>query len=151
MRVYFDTSALAKAYWPETGSGDVEDLLSGAQTTFLSDLNRLELRCMLARRSRTGELNSTQIQAAWSQFELDVASEYFDLTPMPQSSWSIARELIDRVAPIALRTLDALHIAIAASLPLVTFVTADRAQRDAARLLGITTIGIALAHSDAQT
>ena len=145
MRVYFDTSALAKAYWPETGSGDVEDLLAGAEATFLSDLNRLELRCMLARRSRTGELNAAQIQAAWSQFELDIASEYFELTSMPPSGWSVARELIDRVDPIALRTLDALHIAIAASLPSVTFVTADRAQRDAARLLGITTIGIALA------
>ena len=44
----------------------------------------------------------------------------------------------------ALRTLDALHVAVASGLPGVTFVTADRAQRSAAQQLGLNTVGIAL-------
>ena len=147
MNAYFDTSALAKAYWPERGSADVDEVLSRADTTFLSELNRIELRCMLARRGRTGELNAMQIDATWAQFELDIAGDYFNVVAMPASAWPTARELIDRVAPIALRTLDALHVAIALAMPSVTFVTADRAQREAATALGIPTIGIALAQA----
>ena len=144
MRLYFDTSALAKAYTSEAGSADVDDYLGRGTTIFLSDLNRIELRCMLARRFRMGELNAMQEQAIWSQFLLDVADEYFEPVPLPASAWTVATELIDRVAPVALRTLDALHVAMAGSLPAITFVTADRAQRNAAQQLGLTTVGIAL-------
>ena len=144
MRLYFDTSALAKAYTIETGSADVDDFLGRGTTIFLSDLNRIELRCLLARRFRMGELNAMQEQAIWSQFLLDVADEFFEPVPLPATAWTVATELIDRVAPVALRTLDALHVAMASSLPAITFVTADRAQRNAAQQLGVNTVGIAL-------
>jgi uncharacterized protein len=147
MRIYYDTSALAKAYASETGSADVDDFLSRASVNYLSELNRVELRCMLARRMRSGEIDAVQEHAVWSQFELDIAAEHFDVLPVPPAAWAVAREMIERVTPIALRTLDALHVAIASTIPSVTFVTADRAQRDAALALGIETIGIALAQS----
>ena len=144
MRLYFDTSALAKAYTSERGSQDVDEFLARGTTIFLSDLNRVELRCMLARRLRSGELSAVQEQAIWSQFLLDVANEFFEPVALPASAWAVATQLIDRVAPVALRTLDALHVAMASSLPAITFVTADRAQRNAAQQLGLATVGIAL-------
>jgi len=144
MRLYLDTSALAKAYTSEQGSTDVDEFLSRGTTIFLSDLNRIELRCMLARRFRSGELSAAQEQAIWSQFLLDVANEFFEPVALPASAWTVATQLIDRVAPVALRTLDALHVAMASSLPAITFVTADRAQRNAAQQLGLATVGIAL-------
>ena len=144
MRLYFDTSALAKAYASEQGSADVDDFLARGTTVFLSDLNRLEMRCMLARRLRSGEISAVQEQAIWSQFLLDVSNEFFEPVALPVSAWTVATQLIDRVAPVALRTLDALHLAMASTLPSITFVTADRAQRDAAIQLGMPTAGIAL-------
>ena len=144
MRLYFDTGALAKAYTSEQGSTDVDEFLSRGTTIFLSDLNRIELRCMLARRFRSGELSAAQEQAIWSQFLLDVANEFFEPVALPASAWTVATQLIDRVAPVALRTLDALHVAMASSLPAITFVTADRSQRNAAQQLGLATVGIAL-------
>lgn len=144
MRLYFDTSALAKAYTSERGSADVDDFLARGTTVFLSDLNRVELRCMLARRLRSGEISAVQEQAMWSQFLLDVSNEFFEPVTIPTSAWAVATQLIDRVAPIALRTLDALHVAMASTLPSITFVTADRAQRNAANQLGMPTVGIAL-------
>ena len=144
MRLYLDTSALAKAYTSERGSTDVDEFLSRSTTIFLSDLNRVELRCMLARRFRSGELSAAQEQASWSQFLLDVANEFFEPVALPASAWTVATQLIDRVAPVALRPLDALHVAMASSLPTITFVTADRAQRNAAQQLGLATVGIAL-------
>lgn len=144
MRLYLDTSALAKAYTSEQGSTDVDEFLSRGTTIFLSDLNRIELRCMLARRFRSGELSAAQEQAIWSQFLLDVANEFFEPVALPASAWTVATQLIDRVAPVALRTLDALHVAMASSLPAITFVTADRSQRNAAQQLGLATVGIAL-------
>ncbi len=144
MRLYFDTSALAKAYTSERGSADVDDFLARGTTVFLSDLNRVEMRCMLARRLRSGEISAVQEQAMWSQFLLDISNEFFEPIALPASAWSVATQLIDRVAPIALRTLDALHVAMASALPAITFVTADRAQRNAAQQLGMPTVGIAL-------
>ncbi|TAG49455.1 MAG: PIN domain-containing protein [Betaproteobacteria bacterium] len=144
MRLYFDTSALAKAYTSERGSADVDDFLSRGTTVFLSDLNRVELRCMLARRLRSGEISAALEQAMWSQFLLDVSNEFFEPVAVPASAWTSATQLIDRVAPVALRTLDALHVALASTLPSITFVTADRAQRSAAQQLGLPTVGIAL-------
>ena len=144
MRLYFDTSALAKAYTSERGSADVDDFLARGTTVFLSDLNRVEMRCMLARRLRSGEISAVQEQAMWSQFLLDISNEFFEPIALPESAWSVATQLIDRVAPIALRTLDALHVAMASALPAITFVTADRAQRNAAQQLGMPTVGIAL-------
>ena len=144
MRLYFDTSALAKAYTSEPGSQDVDEFLARGTTVFLSDLNRVELRCMLARRVRAGEISAVQEQAVWSQFLLDVSNEFFEPFAMPSTAWSVATQLIDRVAPVALRTLDALHVALASTLPAITFVTADRAQRAAAQQLGMQTVGIAL-------
>ena len=144
MRLYFDTSALAKAYTTEQGSADVDDFLARGTTVFLSDLNRIELRCMLARRLRSGEISAVQEQAMWSQFLLDVSNEFFEPVTLPLSAWIVATQLIDRVAPVALRTLDALHLAMASTLPSITFVTADRAQRNAAIQLGMPTVGIAL-------
>ena len=144
MRLYLDTSALAKAYTSEQGSTDVDEFLSRGTTIFLSDFNRIELRCMLARRFRSGELSAAQEQAIWSQFLLDVANEFFEPVALPASAWTVATQLIDRVAPVALRTLDALHVAMASSLPAITFVTADRSQRNAAQQLGLATVGIAL-------
>jgi predicted nucleic acid-binding protein len=144
MRLYFDTSALAKAYTTERGSTDVDDFLARGTTVFLSDLNRVELRCMLARRLRSGEINAVQEQAIWSQFLLDISNEFFEPIALPASAWSVATQLIDRVAPIALRTLDALHVAMASALPAITFVTAERAQRSAAQQMGMPTVGIAL-------
>ena len=144
MRLYFDTSALAKAYTTEQGSADVDDFLARGTTVFLSDLNRLEMRCMLARRLRSGEISAVQEQAMWSQFLLDVSNEFFEPVTLPLSAWIVATQLIDRVAPVALRTLDALHLAMASTLPSITFVTADRAQRNAAIQLGMPTVGIAL-------
>jgi uncharacterized protein len=144
MRLYFDTSALAKAYTSERGSTDVDDFLTRGTTVFLSDLNRVELRCMLARRMRSGEITAAQEQSIWSQFLLDVSNEFFEPIALPAAAWPVATQLIDRVAPIALRTLDALHVAIASALPAIVFVTADRAQRNAALQLGMHTVGIAL-------
>jgi uncharacterized protein len=144
MRMYFDTSALAKAYTSERGSAEVDEFLARGTTIFLSDLNRVELRCMLARRVRSGEISAAQEQAIWSQFLLDVSNEFFEPITLPAAAWSAASQLIDRVAPIALRTLDALHVAMASALPAIVFVTADRAQRNAALQLGMHTVGIAL-------
>ncbi len=144
MRLYFDTSALAKAYTSERGSADVDDFLTRGTTVFLSDLNRVELRCMLARRMRSGEITAAQEQSIWSQFLLDVSNEFFEPIVLPPAAWPVATQLIDRVAPIALRTLDALHVAMASTLPAIVFVTADRAQRNAALQLGMQTVGIAL-------
>ena len=144
MRLYFDTSALAKAYTSERGSDDVDDFLTRGTTVFLSDLNRVELRCMLARRMRSGEITAAQEQSIWSQFLLDVSNEFFEPVALPAAAWPVATQLIDRVAPIALRTLDALHVAMASTLPAIVFVTADRAQHNAALQLGMHTVGIAL-------
>ena len=71
----------------------------------------MELRCIRSALPH-GRAQCNAEQAIWSQFLLDAADEYFEPVPMPASAWTIATGLIDRVAPVALRTLDALHVAV---------------------------------------
>lgn len=53
--IYFDTSALAKWYLNEVGSGDVEKYIQEHGPVDMSDLTVVEMRCLLARRRRGGE------------------------------------------------------------------------------------------------
>jgi len=55
-RVYLDTSALAKWYLNETRSEAFVEYLLGVDVAVISSLTRVEMRSLLSRRRRMGEL-----------------------------------------------------------------------------------------------
>jgi uncharacterized protein len=138
-RCYIDTSALAKWYVPETGSEGFEDFVNGlaAPARVLSRLCPVELRCLLARRRRAGDFDADYECDAYALFSRHVVGGLFVIRPLSDLCFARAIELIERVAPVPLRTLDALHLAAAAEAGVELVATADRVMADAAEALGL--------------
>lgn len=137
MNAYIDTSALAKCYVREARSFDVLAWAEAAAPVAISGLTLVELRCLLARRRRAGQIDRSTERRALAEFELDLASRNWVLYPEWPGLYEAARQLIDLVPEVALRTLDALHLACARHYGCRLYATADRNQSEAAQALGI--------------
>ena len=137
MRIYLDTSALAKAYLTEVASDTVRSLIAQASHTYISSLNITEMRCMLARRVRSGHFAADVETRLWAAFQADIANEVFDLYPVQSTAYVEAAALIDRINPTPLRTRDALHLCIAEHLEPDRFITTDRQLAKAALTIGL--------------
>ncbi len=139
--IYFDTSSLAKAYIEEARSADVDEFLH-AQTerVAISDLSILEMRSTVARRQREGRFDTVTAARIWSTFQADINDGLFDVISAASGDFSLATRMIDRVSPLPLKTLDALHLAIAERVTALGFVTSDKQQLNAANALGFKTI-----------
>lgn len=137
MNAYIDTSALAKCYLREARSFDVLAWAEAAAPVAISGLTLVEMRCLLTRRRRAGQIDRGTERRALAEFELDLASRNWILYPDWPGLYEAARQLIDLVPEVALRTFDALHLACARHYGCQLFATADRTQSEAAQALGI--------------
>ena len=146
--IYFDTSALAKAYISEAGSDEVRELLSlNVDPICVSTLSLVEFRCAVARRTRARTLTELEGQRILSSFDDDIETGVFDVFAIDNVDHISARRLIDTVAPLPLKALDALHLAVvrrALETNETAFITSDPQQAAAARALGISTQTVAL-------
>ncbi len=149
--IYLDTSSLAKAYLQEIGSEQVRGLLEASDDSLaISTLSLVEFRCALGRRQRANMLSDSDARKIWSSFNIDLDSDVFDVLPVANEDHIAARHLIDQVAPLALKALDAIHLAVLtrqhSNDNSIRFATSDFQQAAAARSLKIETIGIAIAN-----
>ena len=134
---YLDTSALAKWYLNEPGSEDFERFLRDQRRAAISRLTTVEFRCLLARRRRAGELTTRIEQSAFRLFLDDVAAGYLQVHPLTDDHARNALVLLERLDTHSLRTLDALHLAIASAIGAETLATADRIMARAAGEIGL--------------
>jgi predicted nucleic acid-binding protein len=137
---YIDTSALAKRYIDEAGSEDFDAFLGTWPRVLISRLVVVEFRCVLQRRRRAGEIDVAYERAAMADFADDVRSGYFQVEPLTDRHAVVAHDLVGQLSDHYLRTLDALHLAIAQSAGVTTLATADRAMARTADALGIRTV-----------
>lgn len=136
-RVYVDTSALAKWYLNEPRSSDFADWIVEQAEPWISSLTSVEMRCLLARRRRTGEIDREIEIRVFSTFEEDVANGHLFLHPVDDEALLAALALIERLESVPLRTLDALHLALARQLAVPRLATADRTMAEAASELDL--------------
>jgi predicted nucleic acid-binding protein len=132
-----DTSALAKWYLEEPGSSAFEAFVNRTPDRTISRLVMVELRCLLARRRRASEIGSDHEASAWATFTAHAAGGVLAVEPVPDLRLHEARELIEVLPEIPLRTLDALHLAAAVAVGAATLATADPVMRRAAEALGL--------------
>jgi uncharacterized protein len=137
---YIDTSALAKRYIDEAGSEDVDAFLGRWPRVLISRLVVVEFRCVLQRRRHTAEIDPAYERAAMADFADDVRSGYFQIEPLTDRHAVVAHDLVGQLSDYSLRTLDALHLAIAQGAGVMVLATADRAMAHAAEALGIRTV-----------
>ncbi len=139
--IYLDTSALAKAYMPEARSSDVDELLlRESGNVAISELAILEMRCTVSRRTRERVVSAEVAAQVWSTFQDDVADGLFTVVTHSADDFRSATRVIETIAPIPLKTLDALHLAFARRASATQFASADKQQLAAASALGFQTI-----------
>jgi len=134
---YVDTSALAKWYLNEAFSEEVEAFLASVLPASISPLVKLEMRSLLARRRREGSVEPALENRILAVFENDVVSGHLSLLPARAEHFPLAETLIGALPGIPLRTLDALHLAIAKAEGVDLLATADIVMMHAAEHLGI--------------
>lgn len=127
MTTYFDSSALLKLVISEAGSDRIRaftrQLIEDGGEPSSSWLGESEFRRAGLRR----QLRVAQIEATIADFQL------FE---MPREVF----EQASRIPGIHLRTLDALHVAVAIRARAAHFVTYDRRQGEAAATLGLNVV-----------
>ena len=134
---YFDTSALAKWYVNESRSEDVEEYVRSVHPAYISILTKVEMRSLVARRAREGQIGPLTQGKVIATFEGDIAGGHLILLPHAVESFLIAESLLGAHPEIPLRTLDALHLGIMQAAGVMTLATADRVMAQAAGALGM--------------
>lgn len=92
---------------------------------------------MLARRRRSRDINSEIEKRALADFEDDVVRGFLEVRPLEEKHVIDARDLLVKLTTVPLRTLDALHLAIAIDIAADGLATADKNCATAARILGL--------------
>ena len=136
---YVDTSALAKRYVNEPRSDEFEQYVARSMPVAISRLTILELRCLLARRRRTGEIDARLERDAFAAFEGDVRNGALTVRPLEDAHAAAALQILVRLKAHPLRSLDAMHLAIALDVGATEIATADRVMATAAAALGLKT------------
>lgn len=131
---YIDTSVLVAYYCPEPGSEAAQRAVHDGKPD-ISALTEVEFFSALATKVRIGDLPNAQADRVLAMFERHVAGGCYRMLPIGSDQFGLARQWIGRRA-VPLRTLDALHLAVAASAS-VTLVTADAVLARAAECFGV--------------
>lgn len=134
MKVFIDSSALAKRYIREPGSEKVEKILSRASTLGLSSLCPVEIISAMCRRRRELSLTKDQYLLA-KQALVDDARDAEIVNVVPR----VVGKAISILEKEALRTIDAIHIGSALEWKASLFVSSDKKQVAAASRAGLKT------------
>ena len=136
---YIDTSALAKWYLPEQHSENFRDYIIGLGTAYISGLTVVEIRCLLARRRRNRQLGHADEQRVFAAFQNHIEQGHLTVYDVASHHFAEASNLIAMLPQCALRTLDALHLAVVTDAGLSAVATADQGFSEAATALGLAT------------
>jgi len=132
VKLFLDSSALAKRYIEEAGSGRVDELLAQASSLGISILALPEVTSALCRRRREKTLTPKQYIQAKTALVADVGdAEIVNLTD------AVVASAVGLLEESLLRAADAIHVACAREWGAGLFVSADGRQCKAARAVGL--------------
>jgi predicted nucleic acid-binding protein len=135
--IYVDASALAKLYLAEPESDAVDAFLSGRQGLQVSELGVTEILSAVARRRREGELTGRQAAQVRDALIHDAHSEAIRLLQLSPAVHREAERLLLSLDSPSLRTLDALHVALAISGGAAWMLTFDRRMAEVSSRVGL--------------
>lgn len=137
---YLDTSILAAYYCPEPLSEKVEKIIISARRPCISSLNEVELASAISRKIREKNLSREDGNKIFNQFQTHLKESLYRLITVEDRHYQTAKNWILQFA-VPLKTLDALHIAIAAENDL-TLLATDRQLIISAKHFGINVVNI---------
>ena len=137
--IYWDTSCILKLYAPEDDSGDYMRLAEKFGPLCTSDLAKTELFYGLIRKEAAGDIAPGAAQIAFASFLTDEGKGRFMFIPLGEDvraeAEKVALRCYRRTSPVAIRTLDGLHLATALVAALEEIATADERMLQALPLL----------------
>lgn len=133
--IYADTSLLLPVYVPEVNSDKANSAVDGVQELLVSDLTVAEFLVGLARKVKLGALAPEKAEEVRTAFEQHMAEGFLQRVPL-SGRHSEAAGHLSLQSPVMLRTLDALHLAVAIEHE-ATMATLDGRLSEAARAMGI--------------
>lgn len=141
---FIDTSALAKLYHWEVGSERMEALIEARRNRLIiSQLSLVEIESVFATKVRTGVIDKGALAQLRGRFYADLSRGRFAVALLARRHFQGAEALVRTYAvDHALRTLDALQLAVALDLyrrgAASELVTSDKALCEVAALEGLT-------------
>jgi predicted nucleic acid-binding protein len=135
---YVDTSVLAAYYCPEPLSYRAEKFLTTHRQPGISALTEVELFSAVSRKVREGGMSKRDANRIVTTFVSHTDNRLYTYIPVQQHHYRLARDWIG-LFELGLKSLDALHLAIASSEGL-TVVSADRNLLKSAKALGLNAI-----------
>jgi predicted nucleic acid-binding protein len=136
--VYLDTSVLVAYYCPEPTSHKIEALLKTKAAPAITELTELEMYSALSRKIREGGLEREDAVRILAQFQAHLDGGWYTKLPLETRHYRLAKDWM-RQFHVPLRSLDALHLAVAASAQ-VSLITADVGMAKAAEALSVATV-----------
>jgi len=133
--IFVETSAVARWYLPELRSVEIGRWFELHAPVDISTLAIAEMRSVLARKQRTGDLDAAAVVRVWAAFQAQLGEGVFVRHEVADRHVAAVPALIDRLPDHPLRTLDALYLAHALDLHASAVVTADRVLANAAAAL----------------
>ena len=121
--VYVDTSVIVAYYCPEVLSEKAEAFITTQARPAISSLTELELFSAISRKIREGDMNRKDGSRIIAKFLSHLDELFYTKIPIEPHHSRLARDWIGQFIT-SLRSLDAIHLAIASSEG-ATLVTAD--------------------------
>ena len=133
--MYLDTAILVKLFVTEPDSKFFAMLTDG-QVISSSVLAFTELWSALLAKERLGVISPAQRRRAWSAFENHLSEETIWLAPSGEAIYRRANRILEQCHPhVALRSLDALHLASCDQIQDWPLCTTDQRMRQAAAVM----------------
>ncbi len=137
MRIFLDSSALAKRYIQESGTQQVNELFIQADEIFVSLIALPEVISAMTRNKTEKKMTLEQFNERKNQLILDFQDfNVCDLTPQ------VIKRTLSFIENYSLRTLDAIHLASAMETKIELFVSADTRQLKAAQAVKIKVLSV---------
>ena len=131
--MYLDSAILVKLVVRETDSLFYAEQTNGQADVWISQLTLTESWSALVRKQREGAINVRARRVAWQKLERYFTDGMLGLVPVDESILKRANRIILRCHPrVALRSLDAIHLASCEAADAFPLLTNDRQMRTAA-------------------
>ena len=133
--MYLDTAIMVKLFVREPDS-DFFGRLTDGELLSSSVLSYTEFWSALLGKERAAAITREQRRRAWLAFQRNVDEELIVLAPMSPAIFKKANHFLESCHPqVALRTLDALHLACCDQMQDWPLCTTDKRMRAAAEML----------------
>lgn len=134
--MYLDTAILVKLFVPEPDSEYFGRMVDG-QVVSSSLLAYTEVWSALLGKERSGAITTEERRRTWTAFARNVEEELITLAPVNETTFKRANRILEQChSRVALRSLDALHLASCDQLQDWPLCTTDTRMRSAAEVLG---------------